>query len=355
MEIATTNKQLSSFLLDKKDANIDTIVEYIMELYDFSKMSDYYKDSLKSKLNRDFILTFNKKFKHSIYSKERFLKMNASWLDSFFTFSYTVPKESTRKTYTEASKSTKKRRINEVLDSIPASDLLEACNKIIRVSDGNNSELNASSNSFEKEDASILSPDEALALFLDAKLTKHQYSIIRNTLILKKKNVFPEYRHIYKAKTNYCPSFDVTETSASTKLQFVLDHSVSRILKIESVKKLILETNKTDLELITKYGCDGTSGFSQYKQIFSESKNIEGSSVFIMCMVPLLLRFTQRRSNEIMSWENKNPSSTRLCRPVKFTYKKETQELIKLEMDDLQHQFRKLIPTTVLLDGRDNN
>ena len=171
MEIATTNKQLSSFLLDKKDANIDTIVEYIMELYDFSKMSDYYKDSLKSKLNRDFILTFNKKFKHSIYSKERFLKMNASWLDSFFTFSYTVPKESTRKTYTEASKSTKKRRINEVLDSIPASDLLEACNKIIRVSDGNNSELNASSNSFEKEDASILSPDEALALFLDAKLT----------------------------------------------------------------------------------------------------------------------------------------------------------------------------------------
>ena len=223
------------------------------------------------------------------------------------------------------------------------------------MSNETNPESNDSNNneSFESDNSTSLSPDEALAISLDAKLSKIQYCVIRKIFLKKGINVLPEYRHITKAKENCCPNFSVTETSASTELQAILDQSVQSILKIENVKKEIIEKKINQLEMISKCGCDGTSGFTQYKQAFSESRNLEGNYVFIICMVPIFLRYSEGRHSEIDFWQNKNPSSTRLCRPIKFTYQKESPELIKLEMDNIQEQVRKLIPTKVVLDGHE--
>ena len=190
-------------------------------------------------------------------------------------------------------------------------------------------------------------------MFVDAKLTKFQYCIIRQTLLKKGMKVLPEYRYITNAKFRCCSQFDVTETSASIKIQSILDHSVKRILEIEDVKKSVFEQGKTNLNLISKYGCDGTSGFTQYKQAITEVGNIEGNSVFIICTVPIFLQFSEHSHSEINFWQNRNPSSTRLCRSVNFTHEKESAELIKAEMKKIQDEIKKLTATKIIIDGRE--
>ena len=147
-----------------------------------------------------------------------------------------------------------------------------------------------------------MSSDEALAMFIVAKLTKPQHSIIRDALLKKGVKVLPEYRHITNAKFRF-------------------------------------EQGKTNLHLILKYGCGGTSGFTQYKQAFAEARNLEGNSVFIICTVSIFLRFSQHRHADINFWQNKNPCSTKLCRPVRFTYEKESEEL-KSEISKIQNEIR---------------
>ena len=67
-------------------------------------------------------------------------------------------------------------------------------------------------------------------------------------------------------------------------------------------------------------------------------------SLFLTCMVPLQLYITE--TEEIL-WENKKPSSTLLCRPLRFRYVKESREVILEEERFLRES--NLRPS--LLDG----
>ena len=64
--------------------------------------------------------------------------------------------------------------INKVLEDIPADKLLDVCQKKLCLSNQSESGLNYSGNceNFVNECESVLSSDEALAMFIDAKLTK---------------------------------------------------------------------------------------------------------------------------------------------------------------------------------------
>lgn len=102
-----------------------------------------------------------------------------------------------------------------------------------------------------------------------------------------------------------------------------------------------------------KYGCDGTSGFTQYKQAFTEARNDDGNSVFLICMVPRFLRFSDQGHQQITFWENKYPSSTKLCRPIKYLFENESCNLIKSKIDDIQNQTRKLLPAKIVVQGQE--
>lgn len=52
------------------------------------------------------------------------------------------------------------------------------------------------------------------------------------------------------------------------KLQALLDHTVKRIFDTIDNN---LEINSYELTLLTKWGCDGSSGYSEYKQKYQES------------------------------------------------------------------------------------
>ncbi|CAH0558999.1 unnamed protein product [Brassicogethes aeneus] len=181
-----------------------------------------------------------------------------------------------------------------------------------------------------------LSDDEALALLLDLNLSKAGYMKLRKIAKLHNSNLFPSYEHIKKSK-NECYPGDITTTEMGSEigLQSLLDHTSKRLL--ESVEYDANFGNR-DLELMVKWGCDGASGQGEYKQKFLSSSTATDSSVFMISMVPILLK------NEVNTkvWENPQPSSTKYCRPINFEYIKESSEVITREVEKVNAQIGKI-------------
>jgi len=67
----------------------------------------------------------------------------------------------------------------------------------------------------------IYSEEEALALIIDAKLTKSQYTLIRLQAKQKNANIYPAYNKVIETKTRCYPTKDqifITEISAKVTL-----------------------------------------------------------------------------------------------------------------------------------------
>ena len=83
----------------------------------------------------------------------------------------------------------------------------------------------------------------------------------------------------------------VTESSAEVKLQLLLDHIVGRYQK-SPIRK------KCDFQLICKWGCDGTSGQSTFKQKFHDDDGTKtDANMFVTSLVPLQLVFADAIDN----------------------------------------------------------
>lgn len=156
------------------------------------------------------------------------------------------------------------------------------------------------------------------------------------------KNVFPSYYQIQCAKSICYPpkeKIHISDSSASVELQAILDLTVDRILK--TCQDIDFE-ELGKLTLICKWGFDGASGQSLYNQSFEHDKATTDSNIFISSLVPLKL-FND--SNQIV-WENEQLLSTRLCRPIKFQFVKEST-VIKQEKERIDTQIKNLLPTTL--------
>lgn len=183
----------------------------------------------------------------------------------------------------------------------------------------------------------------ALAFFMDMKLSVYQWQKLKE--YHEKYNYFPSYRKLLEEKKKCYPEdVEVTEKSASVKLQSLLDHTANRILESQSIDHLQAYAEK-EMLLISKWGMDGSSGHSQYKQNFTDNTATD-SSLFSISMVPLVLS-----CNKEQVWENPTPSSTRYCRPIKFEYAKETGEYTKQQDDLMKEQINSIHETIINISG----
>lgn len=87
-----------------------------------------------------------------------------------------------------------------------------------------------------------------------------------------------------------------------------------------------MDCHQTTLEC--KWGMDGSSGHSRYKQVFQTEEHGTDEFLFFIALVPLRL---VDKENCKTYWENPGPSSTLYCRQVKFLYYKENAQLVKYE------------------------
>lgn len=122
--------------------------------------------------------------------------------------------------------------------------------------------------------------------------------------------------------------------------------------RLLQASKLEIPESDCDLQIHYKWGIDGASGQSQYKQIWKTQFNEDcsDSSVLMTSLVPLEISST---SSSTVLWRNPQPSSTNYCRPIKFEFTKETEETIKHQYKFVQDQIDKLIPISITFNGSD--
>lgn len=80
----------------------------------------------------------------------------------------------------------------------------------------------------------------------------------------------------------------------------------------------------SNLTLICKWGCDGNSGQSEYKQKFMDQESSD-AHIFLTSLVPLqIVGLDSEKNQEFVVWKNPRPSSPRFCRPIRIQFVKET-------------------------------
>lgn len=200
-------------------------------------------------------------------------------------------------------------------------------------------------------------PEEALALIVDSKLTRSQYTKLRKAAKNKNCHLYPSYDEVLKAKKACYPEdIEVTETTGKVKLQSLLNHIVRRlaIIQDEVLSRVIDKNDTAVFEMTYKWGFDGSSNHSIYKQRFQESCDAADSDLFLTSIVPLKMTAKTEVGEEIV-WMNPRASSTRFCVPVKFQFIKETRDIIAQENDFMERQIAALSATTIFFRGKRAN
>ncbi|CAH0558613.1 unnamed protein product [Brassicogethes aeneus] len=160
-------------------------------------------------------------------------------------------------------------------------------------------------------------------------------------LLVSNPDRFPSYKILQDEKKKcYLNNIRVSETSADVPLQALLNHTVERLITVQENVLLSLPNEElSKLHLITKWGFDGSSGHSSYKQAFHGSEASD-SSVFITTIVPLRLVCDPNSKNSKIIWQNPRPSSTRYCRPLKITFVKESKEISVAEKNRVDAEIQ---------------
>lgn len=165
-------------------------------------------------------------------------------------------------------------------------------------------------------------------------------------------NIYPPYSSIAKVKKecypdNYC--ITVTETEASIQLQSLLDLTTKRLVQVQTEILEQLPTGINEINMIYKWGLDGSGGHSIYKQTFTDPDiRHANSNIVFSNLVPLEMSGPVLDSeNKQIYWKNVHTSATRYCRPIKFTLQKETKENVTQHYIELKAQIDNLLPTEV--------
>lgn len=191
--------------------------------------------------------------------------------------------------------------------------------------------------------------DEALSMFTNADLTKYQYEVVRETLKRNGFDILPSYKKVLQAKKEcYTREIRASESKVEIDLQNLLDHTVDRIF--QSLDEKTVSEIDDKLVLISKWGCDGTSGQSEFKQKFSENAtDISDAFMYLASAVPIRLVSSDNKIKQF--WQNSRPSSPRLCRPILFEFAKETPELIRKTVQYINDEISNLRQSTVIAFG----
>ncbi|XP_041448468.1 uncharacterized protein LOC121404022 [Drosophila obscura] len=309
-----------------------------------------------------FVAQLQQKWKRAHRTLEIFEKYNKEWLDADSIF-YVEPEKAVRsvgrpsKEFEDCSLKTKLNKAKSLANEATNEELMLAARVSLYKAGKRNAsravsllssdeEVVAKTIKCESSDPKLpikFSPEEALAIYIDGRFTKHSYKLVQAKTRSNNANVFPSYDLLRTAKLMCYPKdVKVTDSSAEVPLQCLVDHTVSRI--VQSSKIIFEKMNETDniITAVHKWGCDGSSGHSMYRQGYSEfEENKTDEYMFTICIVPL-----QINMGPIVIWQNSRPSSTRFCRPIKIVCEKETSSLVKLEVDKINKQILEILPTT---------
>lgn len=310
-----------------------SIEGYLIERYE--DLQEDHLSLIAGEINRRFKPHFTQKLKSVHYSKRDFRIKYLQWLNNEFLLE--IP--DLCKTYTSELCNRSGRPRKSFEDCGPKAQTYK-----IREIKSKYSQAVIDAAASSNCEQPILEPNVALALITQAKLSRDQYEVIRKATHDLGYKIFPSYKKIQEAKKNCYPdNVNITEISAEVPLQCLLDHTAKRIFKtLEAQNTENLE--ECAVVLHTKWGCDGASGQSEFKQKYSEIvEDASDEHLFMTSLVPL--KITLATNQEKCVWKNPRPSSTNYCRVLKFQYRAETPELIKAEKQRIDNEIKELCDT----------
>lgn len=272
-----------------------------------------------------FCMNVTRLWKASARCKKAFETKHTKWLNNTTTFKRCVDqpvnvvqcssKGRPKKEFSDISQKSKIRRVDSLVQGHGSDELCFAAERSMRLSQ-------------PVRQTKCLSSQQALALFYDLKLSVRKYGILRSVVNSVHENCFPSYHILKQTKIKYLPkNIEVNEVSAKVDLQEILEKTTESILNKTDVN---IFSNSTNLKLQCKWGFDGSSGHSVYKQKF-EDLNSSDEYMFLVAFVPLKLI----DDNGKIIWNNPKSSSTLYCRPIKFIFHKENADLVREEQSEM--------------------
>jgi hypothetical protein len=314
-------------------------------------------DNLLDTVVTEFLKKFRSRWQKAKRVAHRFEQANSSWLDKEISIpprsSSGVETSTTHKLpcatygrpyvlFEQASERTKRRRTAELRHQHSSLTLLRSASSALRSEGKVKVSLAVSAAAFPYQQ---YSPSEALALLLDTGMTKSAYQLLRTQAKGRGCDLYPKYHELLQEKKACYPEgINVGPLSAEVPLQNLVDHTTLRLCFSLNLRESNLPSNISRMSLRWKWGFDGATGQSLYKQLTGSKRNLAAEeSLFVTSCVPLqLVGFTDLQEKEKVLWTNPRPSSTMYCRPIKFRFEKETRQVIRNEEQNVQRDIDNL-------------
>lgn len=385
------------------DSKIEQVFNRVCHLVGAEYFGEAEEADLKKTL-RQFCGEINRRWAKCSRNQTEFRRKYSTWLQKEFIFNLAAPRateeapttisEEARpstsrkrrgrptKPYTSSSVRSKRRKTADLLKNISTPELAhatkmklrtmgktEAAKVVEEATETTPTRAIKIRKAWKRKGASPIqfSADQALSLLVECKESRKSYETHRMFAKANRANIYPPYYKVQAAKKACYPSAEaisITEKIAEVKIQALLDHTISRILQLQAevIRTLDPESLK-NLVLLVKWGFDGSSGHSEYKQKYSveetvqeeekqEGEGSEGQSsytvysdsdIFLSSLVPIQMVIEDSSGRKII-WQNPRPSSPRYCRPIRIQFAKESVQLSKQEEDHIQQQINCLQP-----------
>lgn len=250
------------------------------------------------------------------------------------------PTSSTRgrpqKKFEECSDKTKKRRVETLVKSFGSAELQFA-----------SSIAGPSTSTGPPEVKKSLTLQQALSLYLDLDLSERKYTLLRTVVNSVHADTFPSLYRLNMFKQHLYPEISsASETAVEVNIPNMLYKTVNSICSLINAIDMH-SINSLNLTLVCKWGMDGSSGHSTYKQIFSEESATD-EFMFFIGFVPIMLI---EKSTKAIVWKNPRSSSSLYCRPFKFVFCKENEKLVTQEYNKFENYFKHNIETISMRIG----
>lgn len=190
----------------------------------------------------------------------------------------TIQTETTRKrgrpkkSFNVSSSKSKTRKVAKLIEANSLEEIEYAANKLKRRSN---------STSESQHNLKCLPVSKALALYMDLDLSERKYVVLRQTINEIHPNCLPSLYALRREKHKLVPPITATEVSAEVDLKTVMRRTAEGVVELCDA-----QGEKSKLSLECKWGMDGSSGHSRYKQKF-ESANRTDEFMFFIAFVPL--------------------------------------------------------------------
>lgn len=247
---------------------LQQLLSYALSKLKFEGCDENLKSELFEKI-RIFSCNLLRRWRSCNRTMSRFLEKYSEWLD--VELSVPIPTEEScqgeasgavrgrpRKLFSSSSVKTKKRKVENLSKSCSSQELALATQMSLTY-EGKRNVATIIQESVSKSPRSVrkikticqqpatepncntYTTEEALALLVDLKLTKHQYVALQKSAKERSANIYPPYYRLLNAKSECYPSQEaliITDSLAEVKLQCLLDHTVERL---SIVQKEVLE------------------------------------------------------------------------------------------------------------------